>query len=256
MILSPGSRVSVFAYCCEVLENYGSVLADAVKYFPSLVRSPQRRVFLKQVLFTGVESLPLMCFAALLTGVFSTGQLYTVLGRDLERTIEVFRVLLVQKAAVILVSIYTLARSGSAIATELANAKQHGEVSSLYRMGIDPGRYLVAPRVAGAALSVATLTVCFQFILVFGGFAGAGLLVGWDFLVALTIYTRGIHVPAAIATFAMSLAIGTAIAVVACQNGLRAAAGAQGVPGAARATVVHGFVAILVIFFLTTVLFP
>ncbi len=54
-----------------------------------------------------------------------------------------------------------IARSGTAIAAELGAMKINGEIAALERLGIDPERYLLLPRVIGAATSVMLLTIYF-----------------------------------------------------------------------------------------------
>lgn len=221
-------------------------MGESIRFFPVLLRPPVSRIFLKQVYFTGLESLPVLAVAGLAGGYLTTSQLYNVLGQEMGLTLEVIRFLIVQEGAVFLVALYVLARSGSAMASELATAKLQGEVAQLVRLGFDPAAYLIAPRVLGAAVSVAALTLYVQLIFVFGGFSLMALLSGWDFMLALETFARGTDPVRGLITTCKALLFGALIGASACHHGLSALPGPQGIPVATRTAVVHGFAAILV----------
>jgi len=229
------------------LAAYGGTFWDALRQLPAVLRAPCLRVLLKQVYFTGIEALPILAVAALLGGYLTTQQLYLVMGKELVLTVEVVRFLLVQEGAVFLVAIYVLARSGSAIASELASMRQNGEVLQLYRWGVDPAAYLVAPRVWGPALSIAGLTVYVQVIMVLGGFALMALFEGWDYVMSLEVFSRGLDPARGFLTILKGFGFGLVLGSVACQQGLQAVPGPQGIPMAARSAVVHSFAGILIL---------
>ena len=241
-------------YFAENATAYLRVLADAFLHFPALFRPPCLRVLLKQVYFNGIESLPFLSLTALLLGFTASSRLYQVMSKDLSRTVDVFRSMIVQEGAVLVVAFYVMARSGSAMASELANCKQHGEVAALYRMGIDPAGYLIAPRVVGCMLSVSALTVFFKVVLVLGGFALASFFMGWDYALAMKKFLHGgLNLESALLAIFKTSVFGALIGAVACQQGLRAVRGPQGIPVATRTAVVHGFAAIVLastVFFL------
>ncbi len=229
------------------LAAYAGTLFDAVRKSPVMLLPLYLRVLLKQVYFTGIEALPILAVAGLVGGFLTIDQLYLVMGKEMVITIEVMRFLLVQEGAVFLVAVYVLARSGSAIASELASMRQNGEVRQMYLCGVDPSAYLVAPRVWGAALSVAALTVYVQILMVFGGFALMALFSGWDYVMALEVFSRGLDPFRGFLTILKAFAFGMVLGTVACQQGLQAVPGPQGIPVAARSAVVHSFAGILLV---------
>lgn len=202
---------------------------------------------LKQIYFTGIEALPLLSITALVTGYLAATQLYHGLLQDLRLTLEMFRLLVVQHSSLLIVALFVLARSGSAITAELAEMRRHGEVASLYRLGVDPGGYLVAPRVAACLFSVPALVACFQVVMVFGGLAMMALFAGWDFNMALSEYSRGLQVGQGVVMLAKALTFGACIGTICCRQGLAAMAGPLGVPVAVRTAMVHGFAAIVLV---------
>jgi phospholipid/cholesterol/gamma-HCH transport system permease protein len=244
----------IAGYFSENASAYLRILADAFLHIPAVLRPPCLRVLLKQVYFNGIESLPFLSLTALLLGFAASSRLYQVMSKDLSRTVDVFRSMIVQEGAVLVVAFYVMARSGSAIASELASCKQHGEVAALYRMGIDPAEYLIAPRVLGCMLSVSALTIFFQIVLVLGGFALASFFMEWDYALAMKKFLHGgISPEGAFFSLLKTSVFGALIGAVACQQGLRAVRGPQGIPVATRTAVVHGFAAIVLastVFFL------
>jgi phospholipid/cholesterol/gamma-HCH transport system permease protein len=220
------------------------------------MRTPYRQVFFKQIYFSGIESIPFLSFTALLLGFTVTSRLSEVMADDISHTVNIFRSMIVQEGALLIVAFYVMARSGSAMASELASCKQHGEVAALYRMGIDPAGYLVAPRVVAAFLSVSALTVIFQVVLVLGGFALASLFMEWDYILVMRKFLHGgLSLSGAVFTLFKTSVYGALIGAVACRQGLRAVRGPQGIPVATRTAVVHGLSVIVlaatVFFFLS-----
>ncbi len=226
--------------------SFLGVFSDAASNLPRLAREPARSVLLKQIYFTGIEAMPLLALLAVVVGFASLSPLYRAVLNDMDNTISVFRILVLQEAAPLLVGFFLLARSGSAIATELANNRHQGELGNLYRMGIEAGHYLVAPRVAATALSMSALTVYFQIFLVLGGFALMSVFSGWDFTLALAKFAGSIEPFDAVMTVVKALIFGVLIGIISCQQGLSAARGPLGIPVAARTAAVHGFAAIII----------
>ena len=77
---------------------------------------------------------------------------------------------IIRELGPLLSNLVVIGRSGTAIATELANMKVNGEVELLDAMGLDPFVYLVIPRVLGFAVSVFCLTVLFLVVSLTSGY--------------------------------------------------------------------------------------
>ena len=91
-------------YFSENASAYLRILADAFLHFPAVLRPPCLRVLLKQVYFNGIESLPFLSLTALLLGFAASSRLYQVMSKDLSRTVDVFRSMIVQEGAVLVVA--------------------------------------------------------------------------------------------------------------------------------------------------------
>lgn len=224
---------------------YFGLFLEALGEAPALARDPARRTLLRQIYFTGIETLPLLTVVGLVTGYAAAQALHAVLMNDMGLTIDVFRALIVREASLLVVAFFVLARSGSAIASELASARQQGELSALYRLGIDPATFLVAPRVAALIVCVGALSVYFQVAAVFGGFALMSIFAGWDYFLALGKFAEGINGWANAIMMAKAMAFGAIIGTVCCHQGMTAVPGPLGVPGATRTAMIHSFTAII-----------
>ena len=224
---------------------YLALCLEALGESPCLARNPARRTLLRQIYFTGIEPLPLLTVLGLVTGYAAAAALNGVLMGDMALTIDVFRALVVREASLLLVAFFLLARSGSAIASELASARQQGELRTLYSLGIDPVAYLVAPRVVALILCVAALGVYFQVAAVFGGFALMSIFGNWDYFLAIGKFAEGLDGWASAVMIGKTMVFGAIIGTVCCQQGMTAVPGPLGVPGATRTGMIHSFTAIV-----------
>ena len=133
-----------------------------------------RDVLSRQILFTAVESVPLLGLIAFGVGFVVVTQAQVWL-HQIGQTVVLGPLLvavLIRELAPLLANFVVIGRSGTAITTELANMKVSGEVKSLDAQGLDPFAYLLLPRVAGVALSVMCLTVVFVIVALVAGFCG------------------------------------------------------------------------------------
>ena len=138
-----------------------------------------RNVLARQVLFTGVEALRFVAMIACLVGVSVVVQAQVWLGQfgQTEMLGPILVAVIIREAGPLLVNFVIIGRSGTAIATELANMRVNEEIRVLEAQGIEPLTYLVMPRVVGAVVSVFSLTLVF-IVVSFGSGYLCGLLIG------------------------------------------------------------------------------
>ena len=108
--------------------------------------------------------------ASILAGIIIIAQIFILSGAEnayISGRIMVW--LAVREIAPLFTAILVVARSGTAITSELAQMKIGGEIEALERMGIPVSQYLVLPRVLGVALSLIFLAVYFAFGTILGG---------------------------------------------------------------------------------------
>jgi phospholipid/cholesterol/gamma-HCH transport system permease protein len=227
--------------------------ARAVASMPLSVRHMFGRVLMLQVRFTAVDAMPIIAGLALLIGflVIAQAQAQAVRFGVSEALGQLLATILVRELGPLFAAIIVVARSGTAIASELATARVMGEVTALEALGVDPVQYLVIPRLAGCAVSVALLAVYFDFIAIIGGmFATSWLaqLSPADYLESLRMGMSTWDVPLVLLKGAL---FGLGTAGVCCWAGLRAAR----TPTAIPQSVTRGVVIAMVYVFAVTALF-
>ncbi len=137
-------------------------------------------VVIRQVYFTGVQSLPWVIVIALGVGVLAVYNIVDFARRiqDLSLIGSLMNGLLVQEMAPFLVAIFLLARSGVAVVTEVGHMQSRGEDSLLLSLGVSPCEYLYMPRVLAFSLCGLVLTFVFVIVSIWIG----GLVVSWTYM--------------------------------------------------------------------------
>ncbi|MFT4925842.1 MAG: phospholipid/cholesterol/gamma-HCH transport system permease protein [Phenylobacterium sp.] len=152
-----------------------AVIRDLCRFYRH--RSINFDVLVRQILFTGVEAVGLAMLISLLLGaliIVEGYQLLTAVGQ----TDWIYKILifaLVRDLGPFIICFIVLARSGTAITTELGNMVVSKEVDALIVMGISPISYLVSPRVLAMILSLVVLMSYFLISGIFGGFLVSNL---------------------------------------------------------------------------------
>ena len=152
-------------------------------------RRTVRNVLARQILFTGYQATKFVSTVALLVGVSVVvqAQVWTAALGQSSLLGPVLVMVIIREVGPLLTNFIVIARSGTAMATELASMRVMGETHVLDAQGIDPFIYLVMPRAIGAAISIFCLSVIFIGVSMIGGFL-SGILLGantggpWMFL--------------------------------------------------------------------------
>jgi phospholipid/cholesterol/gamma-HCH transport system permease protein len=162
---------------------------------------------------------------------------------------------LIRELGPVLSALMVTGRAGSALTADIGIMRIGEQIDSLETMGIDPIRYLVAPRLLGLLLAVPLLTAIFDVVGILGGYlvgvkllgVNAGLFLGqMEASVDLVDVTNGIW-----KSFAFALLIGW----VCTFKGFFTGRGAEGVSQATTSAVVLSSVLVLICdYFLTSVL--
>ena len=237
--------VDLSAWLADVAALAGETLL-ALTRSAGRIRPVVRVVLWRQVYFTSVKGAPFTLLLALLVALavaaqspYTAGAGGAVLGSVLVAT-------LVRELAPLLTAWIVIARSGTAIAAELATMRIEGEIDALVGMGIDPFEYLVVPRILGAAVAVASLTVLFLFVSVGASAVLSPFLGGPDPHVLLDHVTAALRPADGVALAAKTVVPGTAIAAVACHEGFRASRSITQIPPAVTAAGVRAFTLVFV----------
>jgi phospholipid/cholesterol/gamma-HCH transport system permease protein len=227
----------------------------------SLVRavSPPFRVrnIVRQVHFVGARSVGIIALTAAFTGMVLALHGYITLRKFgsegwLGPTVALS---LIRELGPVLTALMVTGRAGSAMTAEIGIMRIGEQIDSLETMGIDPVRFLVAPRIAAFLLSIPLLTAIFDVVGIYGGYLVGVKLLGlnsgvyfgqMEAAVDLVDVTNGIW---------KSLAFALIISWVCTFKGYFARHGAVGVSNATTSAVVLSSVLVLVCdYFITSVL--
>jgi len=130
------------------------------------------KVIFSQVYYTGVQALPLIAMMALMSGTIiiiqSNSQLSKVGGGNLLG--ELLVVVVFRELSPLICALVVIARSGTAVASELGNMRVNREIEALESLGINPLSYIVFPRLIGGVVSVLCLSFYFSVIALLGGY--------------------------------------------------------------------------------------
>jgi phospholipid/cholesterol/gamma-HCH transport system permease protein len=210
-----------------------------------------------QIYFTGFQAIPLMTVLALATGsvvvLQSMANLSLVGGTQMIGNFLI--VMIVREAGPLLVALVVIARSGTAVASEVGNMRANREIEALESMGINPLSFIVFPRVVGGVISVLCLAFYFNVVALLGGFAITRFLQDMPFSFYLDSLARGFAKEDFIIFLAKNGFSGMIIFVVCCYQGLLVKKSPHEVPQVTTQAVVNSVIYVTVFNMTVTALF-
>lgn len=209
-----------------------------------LYNKPSHRVFIMQVLFTFVEALGIAVFLALGIGaaVITIG-MPVLAGFSQERLVYPLLItIIMREAGPLLTAFIIIARSATAIATELATNVISHEAEAYISIGIDPIEYLAVPRFLAVVVSSLCLTVYFSL----AGLAGSFLLTQFFYQLSAQVYFENLlstlHIIDVSFSLIKSITFGMIISVVSICAGFAVERSSTEVPIAGLRAVSTAFV--------------
>jgi len=210
-----------------------------------------RNVLARQIMFTGCDALRFVSLVAFMTGVSVVvqTQVFVSMAGQAELLGPILVTVVFREAGPLLASFVVIARSGTAIATELANMRVSNEVNTLEAQGVDPMVYLVMPRVLGVAVSIFCLTVVFVIVSLTVGYVGGQLLRPGtsDPLVFLESLLKAVSRADIYNFLAKTLATGLLTGAICTVEGLSIEGSVTEVPQAATRAVVRSIAALFIV---------
>ena len=213
---------------------------------------------IRQMAKLGVDSLPIVLLTMFFTGmVFSvqTAKEFVRFGAS-SSVGGIVAIAMGRELVPVLTGVVVAGRIGAAIAAEIGTMKVTEQIDALKVMATNPITYLVVPRFLAIIFMMPILVVFGNVIGDFGGW----LVSHFYAEISTFTYTNSIKVFAApfdvIGGMIKGIVFGAIIAIVACQKGLSAQQGAEGVGLATTNSVVLAIVIIFITnYFLSILLF-
>jgi phospholipid/cholesterol/gamma-HCH transport system permease protein len=201
------------------------------------------KVLVMQIYFTGVEAISIISLLALGLGAVIIIQGLTIL-MQFSQTQFIYVILIMvitRELGPILTAFIIIARSGTAIATEIGNMVVSHEIEAYTAVGINPISYLVVPRFLGVTISLFILTLYFNFFGLFASFIITQLFttIPFDeyFQNLLSVLTLG----DIFSSLVKSLVFGVIISIVSSYQGFKVKYASTEIPQVVIKAVVQSF---------------
>lgn len=230
--------------------NQIALLAQAFTQWISHRRSETENTILEnQIYFTGWQPVSLIGMIA-----FGIGMLVVLYSDSGEwglqsgaLSVQLLYVIAISELSSLVVGLIVIARSGSAIATEIGNMKVNREFEALQVLAISPVSFVVAPRLVATLISVSGLVVLFCGFATFGNFLGSAYSRGMDWQFFQTTLLQQVR-PADLG-FLLIKVVGTGVWIGSCTtyHGGRVERSYHEVPQATSAAVVDGILGVVLI---------
>lgn len=246
--------IRVFASLSGFMSTVPATAWYGLRHAGELGRPSVQSVFQRQIYFTGIQAMLPVMIAAAVVGVALYSQMSSLLGASVELNVKMLQVVVLREFAPLVTAFIILGRSGSAMATELALMKVRGEIRQLYLMGVDPGSYLIVPRIWGCVISVVFLTLLFQIIAACIGPPVTSLFIHTDLMPYFQALFRSLDLRDILLSLAKTTAFGAIIAGCGSGSGIFVPPLRSWVPQAAELAVLRGFIMLLLADFVFAVI--
>ncbi len=240
--LAAFGRVAIFAFQCITH-------AFRPPYYP--------REFGHALLQIGWLSLPVVGLTAIFTGGALALQIYAGGARfNAEAVVpQIVAIGMVRELGPVLVGLMIAARVTSSIAAEIATMKVTEQIDALVTLSTHPMKYLVAPRVMAAFLTVPALVAVGDVIGIAGGYVVAVQNLGFNPAAYLKNTVDFLELRDLVSSLVKGAAFGGIAAMMGCYYGMQSGRGAQGVGRATKGSVEAAAVLILAANFVLTGVF-
>lgn len=197
-----------------------------------------------QIYFTGWQAMPLISVLALASGgiiiLQSTAQL-SLLG-NASYVGNLMVLIVVRELGPLMTALIVIARSGTAVSTEIGNMRANKEIEVLESVGINPYSYIVFPRILGGVISVVCLAFYFNLIALFGGFLVTRFVQDMPFSFYAESLAQAFTLEDLAIFFIKNTFSGIMIFVISCYQGLLVQHSAHEVPQVTTKAVVNSVI--------------
>ncbi|EDP61812.1 hypothetical protein BAL199_23507 [alpha proteobacterium BAL199] len=215
------------------------------------------RLIGRQFLEIGYYSLPVVGLTTLFSGMVLALQSYSGFARfSAESAVATVVVLsITRELAPVLAGLMVAGRVGAAMAAEIGTMRVTEQIDALTTLSTNPFKYLIAPRLIAATLSLPILVLIGDVIGVFGGYVVGVYKLGFNagnYIQSTVQFLEQIDV---ISGLVKAGVFGFIVALMGCYHGYHSRGGAQGVGAATTNAVVTASIMILIANYAITELF-
>jgi phospholipid/cholesterol/gamma-HCH transport system permease protein len=233
-----------------VLGYFGEHSLLLIQSIVWLFRPPFRtRLFIEQMQFVGVGSLPIILLVGFFSGAVAAQQAIAALEIfNQERYVgATVGLSLAQELAPVFTALMITARAGSGMATELGSMRITEQIDALTTFAVNPVQYLVTPRIVASLIMMPIMTMVFNIVGLIGAYLFSIYLKQVDLGQFIEYFTYWTDPKDYIIGGTKAAVFGVALSLAACFQGYNARGGAKEVGLATTRAVVAGSVAVLVL---------
>jgi phospholipid/cholesterol/gamma-HCH transport system permease protein len=210
-------------------------------------RIPVRTGIQRELETLGIGALPLVVPASLLVGLIAIFQIASQL---LEFGAEAMSIRAIawfsaREFGPVGAALLVVARSASGIAGELASMRAGGEIDALRAMGLDPVKYLVAPKLAALLIGLPALTIISNALIIFGGWIGSTLFLDYSTNFFVEEFRSAFAIRDLIVGLGKSIIFAFIIGLVASDEGINVEGRVAAIGEATTRAVVYSVLAVL-----------
>ncbi|HEY1026123.1 MAG TPA: lipid asymmetry maintenance ABC transporter permease subunit MlaE [Pseudomonas sp.] len=171
--ISPLERLRLFGRAgIDVVATLGrSVLFLLGALFGRSRAGKPLQLLIKQLFAVGVMSLAIIVVSGIFIGMVLALQGYNILvSYGSEQAVgQMVALTLLRELGPVVTALLFAGRAGSALTAEIGNMKSTEQLSSLEMIGVDPLKYIVAPRLWAGFISMPLLSMIFCVVGIWGG---------------------------------------------------------------------------------------
>jgi phospholipid/cholesterol/gamma-HCH transport system permease protein len=229
------------------LGDHATMLGQSLAW---LFRPPFRtKLFLEQMEFVGVGSLPIILLVGFFSGAVAAQQAIAALEifsqeRFVGATVGLS---LAQELAPVFTALMITARAGSGMATELGSMRITEQIDALTTFAVNPVQYLVTPRLVATVIMMPIMTMVFNIVGLVGAYLYSIYLKDIDLGQFIEMYEYWTDPKDYIIGGIKAFVFGGALSLAACYQGFNIRGGAKEVGLATTRAVVAGSVSVLVL---------
>jgi phospholipid/cholesterol/gamma-HCH transport system permease protein len=195
----------------------------------------------------GIGALRLVASASVLVGLIATFQIAYQLHEFGAEALSAQAIgwFAARELGPLAVALLVVARSASSIAGELGSMSADSEIDALRAMGLDPVKYLVAPKVAALLVALPALTIIADGLIVLGGWIGNTMFLGFNSNYFFGQFRQAFELRDLLIGMAKSVLFALVIAIVASDEGLSVERRVAAIGEAATRAVVFCMIGVL-----------
>ena len=239
------------------LSEIGSISIFAARAVPAIFMPPiYLRLIAQQMMRIGFFSLPVVGLTAFFTGGALALQIFVGSSIGAESLVPQIVVLgITRELGPVMAGLMVAGRVSAAIAAELGTMRVTEQIDALVTLSTNPFKYLVAPRLVAAVLTMPVLVAIADIIGVMGGWVVGVYTLDFNSSIYLKNTADFLKTGDVTSGLWKAAVFGFIIALMGCYHGYRSKGGAQGVGAATTNAVVSAAIMILAANYVMTSLF-